>query len=204
MEQGKAQRLRDRIIKDADEETLRIVGEGEAEAAAITDEARARAAEITGRAEKRAVDEAKEHIRRQISIRELDARKALLAEKGKFMDEAFEKAVGEIRRKDVDGGYALTKSLLLKEIKTGDEEIILSPEDKKGVGASFLAGINRELKSKGLKGEVTIADEPRRMKGGFILKSGRKEINATYEAMLEMIRDDAELEISTVLFKGAQ
>jgi V/A-type H+-transporting ATPase subunit E len=204
MEQGKAKKLRDRILQDAGDETLEIVREGEAEAAGITDEARARAAEITGRAEKRSVDEAREHIRRQISIRELDARKALLAEKGKFMDEAFEKAVDAVKRKDVESGYALTRSLLLKEIKTGDEEIILSPEDKKAAGPSFLADLNKELKSKGLKGEVAFADETHSAKGGFILKSGRKEINATYEAMLEMIRDDAEIEVSDVLFKEAK
>ena len=204
MEQGKAQKLRDRIIKDAEEEARKIVAGGEAEAAEITGEAKARAAEITGRAEERAVDEAREHVRRQVSIRELDARKALLGEKGRFMDRAFEKAIEEIRRKDVEGGYALTKSLLLKAIETGDEEIVFSPEDKKEVGNSFLADLNRELKSKGLKGEVTIADETRPMEGGFILKSGRKETNATYEVTLEMMRDEAELEISNALFKGAQ
>ncbi len=204
MEQGKAQKLRDRIIKDAEEEARKIVAEGETGAAGITGEAKARAAEITGRAEARAAAEAKEHIRRQVSIRELDARKALLAEKGRFMDEAFEKAMVEIRRKDVESGYALTRSLLLKVIRTGDEEIVFSSEDRKGVGASFLADLNRELKGKGLKGEVTISDETRPMKGGFVLRSGRKETNATHEAMLGTMRDDAEIEISNALFKGAQ
>jgi V/A-type H+-transporting ATPase subunit E len=203
MEQGKAQKLRDRIIKDAIEEARKIVTEGEAEAAVITDEAKAQAAEITKKAEARAADQAREHVRRQMSIRELDARKALLAERGRFMDEAFEKAIEVFRAKDVKGGYALTRALLLKVIETGTEEIVFSPEDKKGVGTSFLAGLNKELESKGLKGEVTISDETRSMKGGFVLKSGRKETNATYEAMLETMRDDAELEVSKVLFKEA-
>lgn len=204
MEQGKAQRLRDRIIKDAEEEARKIVGEGEGEASEITGEAKTRAAEITARAEERAAAEAREHVRRQMSIRELDARKALLAEKGRFMDEAFEKAIEEIRRKDVASGYSLTRELLLKVIATGDEEIVLSPEDQKGMGGSFLADLNKELKEKGLKGEVRISDETRPMKGGFILKSGRKETNASYEAMLETMRDDAELEISNALFKEAK
>ena len=204
MAQGKADRLRERIIKDAEEEARKIVGEGEAEAASITGEARERAAEITRRAEERGADEAKEHVRRQMSIRELDARKALLAERGRFMDEAFEKAIEEIRRKDVTSGYSLTRSLLLKVIDKGDEEIVFSPEDKKGVGTSFLAELNKELKARGLKGEVTVSEETRPMKGGFVLKSGRKETNATYEAMLEEMRDDAELEISNALFKEAR
>jgi V/A-type H+-transporting ATPase subunit E len=204
MEQGKVQRLRDRIIKDAEEEARNIVAEGEAEAERIADEARGRAAEVTERARGRAESEAREHIRRQISIRELDARKAVLGEKGKLMDQAFEKAMESLRRKDVGGGYALTKSLLLKAIETGDEEIVLSPEDKKGINESFLAGLNKELKSKGLKGKVKVADDTRPMKGGFILRSGRKEINATFESMLAMMRDETELEISDALFKEAR
>jgi V/A-type H+-transporting ATPase subunit E len=204
MEQGKAQKLRDRIVRDAEEEARKIVAEGQTEAEAITGEAKENAAEITKRAEARAADEAKEHIRRQISIRELDARKALLGEKGSFMDQAFEKAMEELRKKDVEGGYSLTRSLLLQVIDSGDEEIVLSPEDKKAIGAKFLAGLNKELKGKGLKGDVKIADDTRPMKGGFILRSGRKEINVTFEAMIAEMRDDAELEVSNALFKEAQ
>ena len=204
MEQGKAQKLRDRIVRDAEEEARKIVDEGKAEADAITGEAKETAAEITKRAEARAADEAKEHVRRQISIRELDARKALLGEKGSFMDQAFEKAMAELRKKDVESGYSLTKSLLLQVIDAGDEEIVLSPEDKKGIGSKFLGDLNKELKGKGLKGEVKFAEDTRPMKGGFILRSGRKETNVTFEAMIAEMRDDAELEISNALFKEAQ
>lgn len=203
MEQGKVQRLRDRIIKDAEEEARNIVAEGEAEADRIADEARARAAEVAERARGRAESEAREHIRRQISIRELDARKAVLGEKGKLMDQVFEKALEGFRRKDVQGGYALTKSLLLTVIETGDEEIVLSPEDKKEMGESFLAGLNKELKNRGLKGKVKVAEDTRPMKGGFVLRSGRKETNATFESMLAVMRDETELEISNALFKEA-
>jgi V/A-type H+-transporting ATPase subunit E len=204
MEQGKAQKLRDRIVRDAEEEARKILAEGQAEADAITGEAKEKYAEITKRAEARAADEAKEHVRRQISIRELDARKALLGEKGSFMDQAFERAMAGLRKKDVESGYSLTKSLLLQVIDTGDEEIVLSPEDKKGIGGKFLDDLNRELKSKGLKGDLKIAEDTRPMKGGFILRSGRKEINVTFEAMIAEMRDDAELEISKALFKEAQ
>lgn len=204
MEQGKAQRLRDRIIKDAEEEAREIVAAGEAEAGSIIAEAKSQAEEIATRAGERGAAEAREHVRRQLSIRELDARKAVLGEKGRLMDEVFEKAIEELRGKDVKSGYELTKSLLLKVIETGDEEIVLSPEDKKGMSKAFLAGLNEELKKKGLKGEVTTAQDTRPMRGGFILRSGRKETNVTFESMLAVIRDEAELEISDALFKEMQ
>jgi len=204
MEQGKAQRLRDRITKDAEAEARRILAEGEAEADRIKAEANARARETIKQAEARAADEAREHIRRQISIRELDARKAVLAEKGELMDNAFEKAMQQLRRRDVESDYALTRSLLLKVIIAGDEVIVFSPEDKERIGESFLNGLNRELKQRGLKGEVRVADDTRPMSGGFMLRSGRKEINVTFESMLGQIRDETEIEISDTLFKEAR
>jgi V/A-type H+-transporting ATPase subunit E len=202
MEQSKVHRLTGRIIHDAEEEARTIVAGGEAEAKNILDDAAARAEEISKRAESRAEEEAAEHVRRQVSIRELDARKAVLAEKGRLIDAVFEKAIDELRRKDVESGYSLTKSLLLKVVETGDEEIVLSPEDRKHVGGEFIADLNKKLREKGRKGEVTLAADTRPMRGGFILRSGRKETNATFESMLSVIRDEAELEISDVLFKG--
>jgi V/A-type H+-transporting ATPase subunit E len=204
MEQGKAHRLRERIIKDAEEEAGRIVAEGRAEAESVKADANAEVEETARRAQARAADEAKEYVRRQISIRELEARKAVLAEKGRFMDEAFSKAIEELRRKDVEGGYSLTKTLLLRLIATGDEEIVVSPEDKENLGGAFLSDLNRQLKEKGLKGEVKIAADTQHMKGGFILRSGRKETNVTFESMLDSIRDDAEIEIAGVLFREAR
>ncbi len=203
MEQAKAQRLRDRILRDAEEEARKIVAEGEAERGSIVAEAEAKAEEIVKAAEVRAAEEAKEHIRRQVSIRELDARKAVLGEKGVFMDKVFDKAMAELRRKDVESGYSLTKALLLKEIRTGDEEIVLSPEDKQKLGGRFLDDLNRELEAKGLKGDVKIAEDTRPMKGGFVLRSGRRETNATFESMLSVLRDEVELEVSDALFEEA-
>jgi len=200
MEQGKAARLKQKIISDAEAEADKILKEGADEAEALLGAARAEADKITSDFEARAEAEAKEHVRRQVSLRELDARKTVLTEKGKMIDEVFEKVLEELVRQDRDGGHALTRDLLLKAIEVGDEEIIVSPDDRKAIGDSFLESLNNELTASSRRGEVTLSDETRQIRGGFVLRRGRLEVNATFETLLLMLRDDVETEVADLLF----
>jgi V/A-type H+-transporting ATPase subunit E len=200
MEQGKVEKLRQKIISDAEAEAGKIAAEAEAQAGAVLGEARVEADRIAAESRERAESEAKEHIRRQISLRELEARNALLGEKGKMIEEVFEKALDDLRRKDREGGYSLTRDLLFKAIESGDEEIILSPEDRQGITSSFLASLNDELRKQGKRGEIKLAEDTREIRGGFVLRHGRTEINSSFETLLAMLRDEVETEVANILF----
>jgi V/A-type H+-transporting ATPase subunit E len=200
MEQGKAQRLRQKIIGDAEAEAGRILKEGADEAKAVLDRAREEAGSITSDFKARAQAEAKEYVRRQVSLRELEARKAVLTEKGKMIDQVFEEALDELRRRDRETGHSLTRDLLLKAVEVGDEEIMVSPEDREAISSAFLKALNKELTATGRRGEVTLSEETRNIRGGFVLRRGRAEINATFETLLLMLRDDVETEVAELLF----
>ena len=202
MDKGKAAKLRQKIISDAEAEAQKIVGEGEAQAKGIMDEARAQAEKIAAEAKARAQGDAAEHVRRQVSLRELEAKKAILAEKGRVIEEVFSQVLEKLRAKDREGGYSLTKGLLLKAIESGDEEIIVAPEDRKAIPAGLIEGVNSELKKAGKRDEVKLSDETRDIKGGFILRRGRAETNSSFETLLTMLRDDVETEIANILFGG--
>jgi V/A-type H+-transporting ATPase subunit E len=202
MDGGKAEKLRHKIISDAEAEARRIVEEGEAEAQGVREESDTEVSKIKSEFAGKAKSRAEEYIRRQTSLRELEARKAILAEKGALIDEVFDRALEELRKRDRDGGYALTRKLLLDAIETGDEEILLSPEDRKAVDASFVKNLNAELQKAGRRGEVTISDETRDIKGGFILRRGRAETNASFDTLLAMLRDDMETEVAGILFES--
>jgi V/A-type H+-transporting ATPase subunit E len=202
MESGKAGKLRNKIVSDAEDEARKIVEEGEAEARSVKEEAGARIRKINADFAAKAKSQAEEYIRRQISLRELEARKAVLAEKGALIDEVFNKALEELRNRDRKGGYALTHKLLIDAIEAGDEEIVLSPEDKQAIGAAFVETLNGELRKAGKRGEVKIAEETREIRGGFILKRGRTETNASFDTLLAMLRDDIETEVANILLGG--
>jgi V/A-type H+-transporting ATPase subunit E len=200
MEQGKVAKLKQKIIDDAEAEAREILEQANAEAKAIRDEAEAEARRIEDEAKAKADAEAKEHIRRQVSLGELEARKAVLAEKGKVLEEVFNRALDDLKRRDREGGYALTKKLMLKAVEHGDEEVIISPEDRSAVGEALVRDINSKLKSDGRRAEITLSEETRDIRGGFILRRGRAETNSSHETLLAMLRDEVETEIAKILF----
>jgi V/A-type H+-transporting ATPase subunit E len=202
MESGKAEKLRQKILRDAEADARKTIEEGEGQARSIKAEAEKEVRRIASEFAGKAKAEAEEYIRRQISLRELEARKAVLAEKGGLIDKVFDRALEELRERDRKGGYSLTGKLLLGAIEVGDEEVILSPEDRKGIGASFIEGLNGELRKAGKRGEVRIAEETRDIGGGFILRRGRAETNGSFVTLLAMLRDDIETEVAGILFGG--
>ena len=202
MESGKAEKLRQKIIADAEAEAGRIVEEGRTQAGKIKAEADAEIARIASDFGQKAKAQAEEYIRRQISLRELEARKAVLTEKGNLIDEVFAKALEELRQRDRKGGYSLTRELLLGAVEVGDEEIVLSPEDKSAIGGTFVEDLNKELRKAGKRGEVKIASDTRDISGGFVLRRGRAETNGSFDTLLAMLRDEIETEIAEILFGG--
>lgn len=200
MESGKAEKLRQKILADAEAEAGKIIQEGRDQAGKIKAETDAEVARIGAEFGEKAKAQAEEYIRRQISLRELEARKAVLTEKGSLIDEVFAKALEELRQRDRKGGYSLTRDLLLGAIEVGDEEIILSPEDRSGIGASFVEDLNKQLVKAGKRGEVKISSDTRDISGGFILRRGRAETNGSFDTLLAMLRDDIETEIAGLLF----
>ena len=200
MEYGKVDRLKAKIISDAEAGARKITEEAQAQASTIRAEAEAEVKKIGAEVQARAASDAKEHIRRQVSLRELEAKKAILAEKGRVMEEVFGQALEELRRRDREGDYGLTRDLLLKAIETGDEEIIVAPEDREGITPSFIESINAELRKAGKRAEIKLADDTRAIRGGFILRRGRAETNSSFETLLTMLRDDVETEVAGILF----
>jgi len=197
---GKAEKLKQKILSDAEAEARKILQEGEAEARGIRDEAHAEADKATSEYHAKADADAAEHIRRQTSLRELEARKAVLAEKGRLMEAVFDKVLESLRKKDRAGGYGLTRDLLLKTIETGTEEIIVSPDDRKAIDKAFIDGINAEAVKAGKKGEITLSDETRNIRGGFILRRGRADSNSSFDTLLTMLKDDVETGVAGILF----
>jgi len=197
---GKAEKLKQKIRGDAEAEARKILQEGEAEVRGIMEEARVEADKAASEYQARAEAVAAEHIRRQTSLRELEARKAVLAEKGRLIEGVYAKVLEGLREKDRAGGYALTRDLLLKAVETGTEEIIVAPEDRKAIDRTFIDNLNAELVKAGKKGEITLSDETRNIQGGFILRLGRVESNSSFDTLLTMLKDDVETKVAGILF----
>ena len=192
--------LTSKILKDAEERKESILKAANEERAKIIAKKEAIAKQEEEAMIEKAKNEAKTRHERIVSGAELKARNEKLAAKQSVIDSVFNQSIEELCKMSDDDMKKFIKDMILKSDITGDEKIILNQKGKSLLDKSLLNTINSELKANGKKGELTVSDEVRTFKGGFILEKDGIEINNTFEDLVNSSRDDLEFEVANVLF----
>jgi V/A-type H+-transporting ATPase subunit E len=200
MKEG-AERICRRIEADARAKAEKISAEAAKKADIILSEAEKEAEKRREQILERAQKEAEEQKRRILGIARLDARKQMLAAKQELIKEALQQALEALMNLDEQDYFAVIKKMLLASIKTGEEVVILSPRDKARIPKNFWKEIQGELAAAGHKDKLLISKETFEISGGFILRSGGVEINNSFDSLLEMYRDELEMEAAAILFQ---
>lgn len=161
---------------------------------------------------------AAEREERLAGVARLEARKLSLKTKQQMIDAAFEKALENLTLLPEDEYIQILAKLAAENSISGDEEIILSPDDRATYGKQVVAEANRILKSQKekdepisiknigrqlisqLSGGLTLSDETRSISGGVILLKDRMEINATFDTLIRLSREKLSVEIADILF----
>ncbi|OOM73906.1 V-type proton ATPase subunit E [Clostridium puniceum] len=189
--------LTSKIIKDAEDKKEVILSEAEKESKKIIDkkieEAKAAEKIIIEKAEIEAVSK-KERI---ISNAHLQARNEKLKAKQEVISEIFQSTVEALCSISEDDFKNFVKTAILNSNITGKQKIILNNEGKKIISEAVLLEINKELKS---KASVNLSEETGNFKGGFILEKEGIEINNTFEALVNSLKDDLSQEVARELF----
>lgn len=187
--QMEAEAMKDSIIATASEEKEKIISKKNADAKVLVYDMI-----------ERAKAEAKSTKERIISGAELKARNEKLGAKQTIIKEVFEKSVSELCKLDkVQYLTFIKKGILSFDIK-GDENLILSDEGIKLVNNDIIEEINKELVSKGKKGNLTLISKPGEFRGGFILEKNGIEINNTFETLVDSLKEELEFEVAKELF----
>ena len=192
--------LTSKILKDAEERKESILNAANEERAKIIAKKEAAAKMEEASMLEKAKIEAKTRQERIVSSAELKARNEKLKAKQEVIDSVFEKSINELCSMSDEDLKNFIKNMIINSDITGDENIILNEKGKSVVDNSLLNTINSELKEKGKKGKLTISDEVRTFRGGFILEKDGIEINNTFEDLVNSSRDDLEFEVAQVLF----
>ena len=192
--------LTSKILKDAEERKESILKAANEERAKIIAKKEAIAKQEEEAMIEKAKNEAKTRHERTVSGAELKARNEKLAAKQSVIDSVFNQSIEELCKMSDDDMKKFIKDMILNSDITGDEKIILNQKGKSLLDKSLLNTINSELKANGKKGELTVSDEVRTFKGGFILEKDGIEINNTFEDLVNSSRDDLEFEVANVLF----
>jgi len=130
----------------------------------------------------------------------LEAKKNILSEKQKIIDNVFNKASESVLKLEDKDYRNIIKKMILENTETGDETIFINHSDREKVSKSFINDINKELKSKGKKGELTLSTSYLPIKGGIVIGSGKIRKNISLEFLLKEIREELEIQISKDLF----
>ena len=207
-----------KIIQDSEAEVTRILEETERKARSIGEEAQAQAdrerEEILARG-RRTADERLERLK---SAAQMERRKLELAAKQEVLAEAFDLALEKLCTMPEQEYVALLTKLALEASSTGREQLIFSPQaanealvkgvapelpeaiTESKVGAFLGKVVNTTAAMVTGTGLLTLSEETRPIKGGFIMVDGDIEVNCAFETLVRLQREKLEKEVAGVLF----
>ena len=184
-----------RIEADAQAELDRVLSAAKEQAEEITElyrsRAEAEAAELKARNEKNAA----EREERLVSSAQMEVRKASLAAKQQMLDKAYALALDKLCSMP-DAQYIETVAeLLVQAAPRGAGKVIFSPGEKERIGAAAVAMANEKL-----DGQLTVAEETRPIRGGFILADGRVEVNCSFDTLVRLQKNETAGAVAKILF----
>lgn len=196
---SKLENLTSKIIKDSEEKAKIILGEAKREEEKIILGQEQEGESQKNKIIEKAYLESKNRKERIISNAHLFVRNRKLEAKQEVIAKVYEEALNNLGKLSKEEYLNFIKDSILNLEIYGDEEIILSQHEKY-INKEIIDEINKQLKSKGKKGEIKISDKKRDFKGGFILNKDGIEINNTFEALILSLKDDLDSVIIDTLF----
>jgi V/A-type H+-transporting ATPase subunit E len=192
--------LVNKVLEDVKSEANSIAQKAEAEQSKIINNSKAKAEAEKAEMLEKAKSEAKTRKDRVISNAELKVRNNMLDAKQKVIDRVFDTALEKLSQLPDKQYLEFVKNSIINLDIYGDEEMIVNADDKNKINSDFINELNSALKAKGKKGEIRISSEQRKIKGGFILSRKGIEINNTFEALVQSMKDELEQEVIKILF----
>ena len=190
------EKIKQRIDEDAKVEIDRVLSEAKAEAERISDQYKAQADLETADLNAKAEATAAQREERLVGAAQMDARKTALAAKQELVDKAYALALEKLCKMP-DAAYTDTlAALLVQAAPSGKGTVVLAPEDRERVGAAAVAKANELLKG----GKLVLAEETRPIKGGFILRDGKIEVNGTFETLVRLQKAETAGAVAKMLF----
>ena len=219
-----------KIAQDAQAEIEKLTAETDEKVKSILDSAQAQAREEAGDIVEKGRAAAGERLERLSSAAQMERRKLELAAKQEVLGEAFDLALEKLCTLPEKEYIDLLTKLALEASASGKERLIFSQKDRARVGKQVVMAANDALikdRAPGLPEEVTkskmgslmdklihnttaivtgagltLSDQTRDIKGGFIMVDGDVEINCAFETLVRLQRERMEKKVAEALFQS--
>ncbi len=143
---------------------------------------------------------AAEREERLVSVAQMEARKVSLAAKQEMVEQAFRLALDKLCAMPEGDYIAAAAKLLAEAAPDGKGTAVFSEQDRKRIGQKAVDAANAQL---GEKGKLTLSQETRDIRGGFILVNGSVEVNCTFETLVRLQKGAMSGEVAKLLFPEA-
>ncbi len=223
------EKLTQQISADAQAEIDAILADAQAKADAITADSAQRAQKAAADVLAKGEAAAAQREERLLSMAAMEGRKEQLAAKQNMVSRAFDLALDKLCALPDEEYVALLAKLAASASVTGREQLIFSQKDRTRVGKAVVTAAN-EILAKSvapkLPGEITdtkagaildrvvtgasallagtgmltLSEQTRPMRGGFILSDGDVEVNCAFETLVRLQRGEISGEVAGVLF----
>lgn len=202
-----------RIEEDANNEVNRILKDARKTADEISAKYASLAEKETEAILEKGKKSADDRTVRLQGVAGLDARKMLLRTKQEMIALAFRTAEEKLKSLEGEDYVETLAKLGAAAAQTGNEEVILSSDDREKYGKDVVSRINELLNDdegisriitaagKLLRGEgVKLSNEVREISGGLILKDGDLEIDASFATIVNQMRESLAGDVAEILF----
>lgn len=136
----------------------------------------------------------------------IEERKKLLAAKREVMDQAFEVAREKLRNLDEETWKKFITEIVLAGTVTDTEYIKVPEKDYKRFtsrssnGKTFLEVLNEQLRKAGHDRPLKLDEHPAHFSDGIMLIGKYSDVNASFDVILDNMREDLEWNVSEILF----
>ena len=179
----------DKIIADADETVKKIMADAKEAADAIIKEAEDKAAKEMPKSDRVGAEEKEKLYAKQISSAEMQAKKAVLAQKQQILEEVIEEAEKRLVNLP-DAQYVEVIGKMLDNMdKSLGTEVIVSEKDRTRLGDV--------IKEKGF----VISDKTADINGGLIIRNGDIEYNYSFGSIISIEKEEIQQIAAKILFE---
>ena len=189
------EKIEAKLRQDAQAEVERLTAETDAKTAQIAAQAEAQAKQESEAILSRGEKAARERLERLSSAAGMETRKLELAAKQEMLERAFRLALDKLCALPEEEYLQLLVALLKKASSTGREQVIFSPKDRERLGQKAVDAANAALSA-----HLTLSQETRPIRGGFVLTDGDVELNCAFETLVRLQREKLEKAAVQILF----
>lgn len=189
------EKITDRILADAKAQAQDILAQAKTQAEEIAANYKGRADALMAEERARTDAQAAQTVKLAEAAGALEGRKWLLSAKQQLLEDAFTLALDKLCALPKEE-YTALLAKMLSSAAQGGEEVVFNRSDRAQVGKAVVTAANETLKS----GRLTLSEETRDIRGGFILKSGLVEVNCALETLVEQEKETMSAQVASRLF----